>query len=126
MYRRHAVDMQVHQQPLFYVQFPEGKRLYLQEPFQFECSDIMVQVNNSIKLLLLQIFSNIIQAAIAGPELIDLRVMFKHHFKIRSRQKMHFRPRHLLFEATDNRRGKDDIANRTETDKEEFRQGPVF
>jgi TatD family hydrolase len=43
-----------------------------------------------------------------------------------TRQKMDLRTRNLIFQATNNRTGENDITNRTETNEQEFRQGLIF
>jgi hypothetical protein len=52
--------------------------------------------------------------------MIDVGIMFKYGFKSGFGEEMHFRSRHLLFQASDHRGGKHNITNGTETDDEEL------
>ena len=69
----------------------------------------MVQIDNVIIVFRLQFFDHQLPAMGQLMHFINIGIVLHHGVKPVTREKMHFRIRHLLFEATDYRGGEDDI-----------------
>ena len=85
-----------------------------------------MQINNKIIFLFFQAFGKIVQTAFQVMDLIYVRIGNQHRSKLLFCAVMNFSAGNLIFEATDYRRGKHDVANRTKTYDKYFFQFAVF
>ena len=111
---RQPVDLQVHEQPFFDVQLVEGCGRPSQGHFYPGGPEVAVQVDDEIKMFLLQIPDDIGKASLQQVEPVDMRIRPDHGIEFLLGEEMDLRTGQLFAEAPDHGSGKHDIADGTE------------